>query len=113
MLNKIKNFFYRSINDKEISYKKAKEIINETKGILLDVRSQQEYNEEHLPNAININLYDLQKEVLKKIPNKNTTIVTYCSCGIRSKKAKEILENIGYTEVYNLKEGLYCYRKEL
>ena len=113
MLNKIKKFFYRGINDREISYKKAKEIINATNGILLDVRSQQEYNEEHLPNAVNINLYDLQKEVLKEIPNKNTTIVTYCSCGIRSEKAKEILENMGYTEVYNLKEGLYCYRKEL
>lgn len=112
MLGKIKKFFYRNIDDKEINYKKAKEILNKTNGILLDVRSPQEYNEEHLQGAININLYNLKNEVTQKIPNKNTTIVTYCSCGIRSKRAKEILEDIGYTEVYNLKEGLYCYRKE-
>lgn len=112
MLNRIKKIFYRSINDKEITYKKAKEILKKTNGVLLDVRSKQEYNEEHLEGAININLYNLQQEALNKIPNKNTTIITYCSCGIRSKKAKDILEKIGYTEVYNLKEGLYCYRKE-
>ena len=97
----------------KVNLKKAKEILDKTNGVLLDVRSHQEYNEEHLPGAININLYDLKKEITDKIKNKETTIVVYCSCGVRSKKAKEILEELGYTEVYNLKEGLYCYRKEL
>ena len=114
MLKKIKEFLNRGIiNDKEVNLKKAKEILDKTNGVLLDVRSHQEYNEEHLPGAININLYDLKKEITDKITNKETTIVVYCSCGVRSKKAKEILEELGYTEVYNLKEGLYCYRKEL
>lgn len=114
MLKKIKEFLNRGIiNDKEVNLKKAKEILDKTNGVLLDVRSHQEYNEEHLPGAININLYDLKKEIIDKIKNKETTIVVYCSCGVRSKKAKEILEELGYTEVYNLKEGLYCYRKEL
>ena len=114
LLKKIKEFLNRGIiNDKEVNLKKAKEILDKTNGVLLDVRSHQEYNEEHLPGAININLYDLKKEITDKIKNKETTIVVYCSCGVRSKKAKEILEELGYTEVYNLKEGLYCYRKEL
>lgn len=114
MLKKIKEFLNRGIiNDKEVNLKKAKEILDKTNGVLLDVRSHQEYNEEHLPGAININIYDLKKEITDKIKNKETTIVVYCSCGVRSKKAKEILEELGYTEVYNLKEGLYCYRKEL
>ena len=76
------------INDKEVNLKKAKEILDKTNGVLLDVRSHQEYNEEHLPGAININLYDLKKEITDKIKNKETTIVVYCSCGVRSKKAK-------------------------
>ena len=114
IVKKIKEFLNRGIiNDKEVNLKKAKEILDKTNGVLLDVRSHQEYNEEHLPGAININLYDLKKEITDKIKNKETTIVVYCSCGVRSKKAKEILEELGYTEVYNLKEGLYCYRKEL
>ena len=54
------------INDKEVNLKKAKEILDKTNGVLLDVRSHQEYNEEHLPGAININLYDLKKEILKE-----------------------------------------------
>ena len=105
--------FLKNELDKEVNLKKAKEILDKTNGVLLDVSSHQEYNEEHLPGAININLYDLKKEITDKIKNKETTIVVYCSCGVRSKKAKEILEELGYTEVYNLKEGLYCYRKEL
>ena len=54
------------INDKEVNLKKAKEILDKTNGVLLDVRSHQEYNEEHLPGAININLYDLKKKLTGK-----------------------------------------------
>ena len=109
----LRKFFCRGINDREITYKKAIEILSRANGVLLDVRSHQEYDEEHLIGAINIDLYNLQREIFNRIPNKNTTIIVYCSCGIRSRKAKDILEKLGYTEVYNLKEGLYCYRKEL
>ena len=42
----------------------------------------------------------------EKIKDKNNTIIVYCSSGSRSKKAKEILEKLGYKEVFNLKEGI-------
>ena len=93
---------------RDISYNQAQEILRQTNGILIDVRSYQEYCEEHLPNAINIDLYNLVRDVQNIIPNKQVVIVTYCSCGARSKQAQQILTQLGYINVFNLKDGIYC-----
>ena len=98
---------YENIN-KELNYNQAQELLRRTNGILLDVRSYQEYCEEHLQNAINIDVYDLEKNVQNIIPNKLITIVAYCSCGTRSKQAQQILTQLGYVNAYNLKDGIYC-----
>lgn len=92
----------------EISFEQAQEILAKTNGILLDVRTYQEYCEEHLLNSINIDLYNLKDYVANVIPNKNAVIVTYCTCGTRSKQAMKILVNLGYKNVYSIKGGMYC-----
>ena len=71
--------------------------------ILLDVRSPQEYSENHMPGSICIPSYDITKVVEKILPNKNTFIVAYCENGIRSKKTADVLKDLGYTNVYYLK----------
>lgn len=106
MFRAIRRIFYRSINNKEIRYKVAMKLLKQENGVLVDVRSKQEYEEEHLPGAINISLYDLEKEIYKKIPNIQTTIVLYCTSGTRSKKGQILLEKLQYENVYNLKGGL-------
>ena len=73
---------------------------------LIDVRSGQEYEEGHLNGAINIPLFNIEKEIGNVVRNKNDIIILYCSSGNRSKEAKMILENLGYQEVYNLKGGI-------
>lgn len=105
MLRTIKNFLNRSIN-KDINYKTAIKLLKKDDGILLDVRSKQEYEETHLPGAINISLYELKNEAIKKIPNKSKTIVVYCSSGNRSKQAQVLLEQMDYQNIYNLKNGI-------
>lgn len=106
MLKKVKKFLYRSLETKEISYKKMQEMLQKNKdAILLDVRSKQEFEEGHLEGSINIPLYEIDKE-LKKLPNKESMILIYCASGHRSKQAKEKLENLGYENVYHLKDGL-------
>jgi len=87
---------------KEVNY----ESINLNEYIILDVRSKREFNETHLKGAINIPLPDIKRNVEKHIKDKQRKILVYCEYGIRSKQAAEILEKIGYTQVYNLKGGL-------
>lgn len=106
MLKKIRKILYRSIENKEISYKELNEFMKEKKGFLIDVRSNQEYEEGHLNGAINISVYNIEKKIRNVVKNKSDIIILYCSSGTRSKEAKSILENMGYTEVYNLKDGI-------
>lgn len=73
--------------------------------ILIDVRSPQEYNEGHLPEALNIPEYEIRK-VKNEMPKLNQQIVVYCQYGGRSREAYNMLRKMGYTNVYSLKGGL-------
>ena len=92
--------------NKDISYRELQSLMKTQNIVLMDVRSGQEYEEGHLDGAINIPVYNIEKDIAKHVKNKEDTIILYCSSGSRSKQAKEILENLGYSEVYNLKEGI-------
>jgi len=105
MLKRIIRKFYRY--KENITKEEMKEILRtNSNAILLDVRSHQEYKEGHLERSINIPVYDLQKEVLSKIKNKEDIIIVYCSAGIRSKKAVQILRKMGYINLYNIEGGI-------
>lgn len=106
MFKKIRQILYRSVDNKEISYDILKKLTKDNEVMLIDVRSNQEYEEGHLNGAINISIYNLKNEIENLVKNKEKLIILYCSSGHRSKKAKEILENLGYTNVYNLKNGI-------
>ena len=73
---------------------------------IIDVRSPQEYREGHVEGAISIPDYQIKKDIKKQIPNKNELIVVYCTTGHRSQRTQQILEDMGYTNVYNVYEGI-------
>ncbi|MFC2145618.1 rhodanese-like domain-containing protein, partial [Actinomycetota bacterium] len=86
------------------------EIINNDKDyIILDVRTQDEFNEGHLEKARLISVDDLDK-VLDVLP-KNKPIIVYCQSGVRSRKAAEILVNNGFSQVYDM-GGILGWQKE-
>ena len=83
-----------------ITAQEAKEIMDTQSGyIILDTRTQEEYDEGHIPGAIVIP-YD---EVLEKaegiLTDKNQLILVYCRSGRRSKLAAEDLVKLGYTNI--------------
>ena len=67
--------------------------------IILDVRTKEEYNEGHIPNAICIPNETIGQNVEEKLPNKEQLILIYCRSGNRSKQATEKLLNLGYTNL--------------
>ena len=97
---KINRKYARKI--KEVKYNE----INSNEYIILDVRSRREFKEGHLDGAMNIPLADINKTVEKQIVNKESKILVCCQYGVRSKKAAKILEDLGYIQIYNLKDGL-------
>lgn len=68
--------------------------------IIVDVRSNAEFANGHIKNAVNIPVDSLSNN-LQKLPSKNKTIITCCASGMRSSVAKGILSSNGYTNVFN------------
>ena len=73
-------------------------IIDENNYIIVDVRTQEEYDEGHIKDSLNIP-YDTINENTEL--DKNKTILVYCRSGKRSSIAESNLETLGY-KVYNL-----------
>ena len=91
-------------NEKKAEYKKitsdeAKNIMLTEKPIVVDVRSLEEYNEGHIPNAISIPLETIENEAEVKLKNKDDLILFYCRSGRRSREAALRLIEKGYTNV--------------
>ena len=91
-------------NEKKAEYKKitsdeAKNIMSTQKAIVVDVRSLEEYNEGHIPNAISVQLETIENEAETKLKNKDDLILVYCRSGRRSREAALRLIEKGYTNV--------------
>ncbi len=81
----------------------AKIMQQEEDYILLDVRTQEEYEEGHIPNAIcipneTIALWESEED-MAALPDPNALILVYCRSGRRSKEAAAKLAELGYHNV--------------
>ncbi|GAA3636381.1 rhodanese-like domain-containing protein [Flavivirga jejuensis] len=96
-------------NDKSVPYITPQELKALNKDVfLLDSREPKEYHTSHLKHAIHVG-YDEFKidSIQKKIPNKNSEIIVYCSVGIRSESIGDSLKKAGYKNVKNLYGGIF------
>ena len=97
----IKNLGY--VKKFRIDASDAKKRLDMEKGILLlDVRTREEYIENHIPGSTLIPLKGLAGEVSKKLPDKQATIFVYCRSGNRSRSAVKMFLKQGYTNVFDL-----------
>ena len=84
----------------QISGAEAKALIDSESGyIIIDARTQEEYDEGHIPGAILIPEYEISDRAEKELPDKDQLILVYCRSGRRSKIAAEELVKLGYTNV--------------
>ena len=91
----------------------AREMITEG-ALLLDVRTESEYNEEHIEGAVLLSLDDINLINMEDIVDtKDTVIIVYCRSGNRSSQAATKLQKLGYTNVYDLGRRIYGKVKSL
>lgn len=84
----------------QISAQEAKSLMDTEKDyIILDSRTQEEFDEGHIEGAILIPEYEIAARAEKELPNKNQLILVYCRSGRRSKIAAQALADSGYTNV--------------
>lgn len=86
----------------QISYEEAKKMIDERDDIIiLDVRTQEEFEGGYIKGAILFPSQEVNEETAaQKLPDKDQTILIYCSSGGRSKKVAQQLVDMGYTNIY-------------
>ena len=83
-----------------ISAEQAKKIIDEQSGfIILDVRTKEEYDQGHIPDAVLLPNEIIGTDEIAVLPDKEQLILVYCRSGNRSKQAAAKLVNLGYTNV--------------
>lgn len=103
MIN-LRNWIKKLYRSKEnLTKEEAKEMLDNNSNVtLLDVRSPQEFEEGHLVGAVNIPTYELYTQAPKILRDKEAIIIAYCTIGVRSKNAINILRKMGYKNLYHL-----------
>jgi len=96
----------------DVNAVKFHQLIEEAEGIIIDVRTSQEFNSKHIIDATNIDYYSEYFLDKLEIFRKDTPIYVYCRSGGRSSSAANEMEKLGFTKVYNLIGGIGSWQSE-
>ena len=89
-----------SASYQQVDAETAKELMDtEDDYVILDARTQAEYDEGHIPGAILIPHDTVAAAAEDALPDKDQLILVYCRSGNRSKQASQTLVDLGYTNV--------------
>ena len=98
---------------KSIDVNKAAQLLNDTPDVfILDARTQEEYQEEHLKGAILIPFKEVSQHLNDLPSNKETVILVYCTVGVRSSIATRTLQAQGYINTLNMRGGIEAWKKK-
>ena len=72
---------------------------------LIDVREDREWNEAHAAGATHMGRGIIERDVVHTFPEKDTELILYCGGGFRSALATDMLQKMGYTNVWSMAGG--------
>lgn len=88
------------VNYVNITAQEAKELMDREEGyVILDVRTEEEYAQGHIPGAILIPDNEIEEKAEEILNDKDQMILVYCRSGRRSKNAAQTLLELGYTDI--------------
>ena len=85
----------------KISAEEAYEMMASQEGVVVDVRTREEYDGGHIENAVLVPNESIGSEMPEALPDKEATLLIYCRSGRRSKEAAQKLLSLGYQNVYD------------
>jgi rhodanese-related sulfurtransferase len=95
----------------DVTPEEASEMISQQEEVIvLDVRTQEEYNSGYIAGALLIPLAELESRLDELNPSEH--ILVYCHSGHRSREAAWVLVAHGFTHVYNLEGGIVQWQDE-
>ena len=94
-----------------LSPKEASAMYTGQKAVIVDVREDSEWKEQHIPGAIHIPLAQLKGRLSELKQYQNSPVITQCKSGRRSAQALEVLKSAGFSKVYNMDGGIMAWDK--
>ena len=91
----------------------AKILKDNPKAVVLDIRTPAEFNEGHIPNAVNIDYKaDSFESELEKL-DRDGTYVMHCRSGRRSANSFETFKKLGFKNIIHMDDGILGWEEEL
>ena len=86
-----------------VTAEEAHALLTSDRDVLLDVRSEEEYEAEHIANARCLPLDQISEQTAAEAaPDKGVSVFVYCRTGVRSAEAAQLLASLGYERVYDM-----------
>jgi rhodanese-related sulfurtransferase len=97
-------------NITEISPQDAAAKLKSGEAVIVDVRENDEWNEEHIPDAIHMSRGTIELDIEEKVPDTSAMIICHCGGGGRGALATESLQKMGYKNVRNMAGGFKAWK---
>ena len=78
---------------------------------LIDVREDNEWQAGHAAGAVHLGKGIIERDIEEKVPDKTTEIILYCGGGYRSALAADVLQRMGYTNVFSMTGGWRAWKE--
>jgi rhodanese-related sulfurtransferase len=96
---------------KKIGVEEYDKLRSNTNVVILDVRSKAEFEKGHVPGATNIDIASLRFAEKIEGLDKSKTYLVNCAVGMRSARAVKKMEELGFTNLYDLQPGFDGWKK--
>ena len=78
---------------------------------LIDVREDNEWNAAHAADAIHLGKGIIERDIEVTAPDKSAELILYCGGGYRSALAADVLQQMGYTNVWSMAGGWKAWKE--
>jgi rhodanese-related sulfurtransferase len=109
--------FLKLVNDaksriRELTVAQTRERIEaDPSARLMDVREDNEWKAEHAAGADHLGKGIIERDIEEKVPDKSTELILYCGGGYRSALAADVLQEMGYTNVFSMAGGWKAWKE--
>jgi len=109
--------FLKVVNDaktriKEVTVAETRERLSANSNAkLIDVREDNEWNAAHAADAIHLGKGIIERDIEVTAPDKSAELILYCGGGYRSALAADVLQQMGYTNVWSMAGGWKAWKE--
>ena len=82
------------------------------KFLLVDVREDNEFEAGHAAGAVHMSRGIIERDIVQAFPEKDTELILYCGGGYRSALSADMLQKMGYTNVWSMAGGWKAWKSE-